>query len=91
MLSSPTAIIFDPYGFMYVLDTGNSRVQKWYPGASYGTTVISATMSSPSGMKVDLLGNLVIADTSYQRILSFGLTCRKLFWEKNENFSIYLF
>jgi len=61
-------------------------VQKWYPGASYGTTVISATMSSPSGMKFDLLGNLVIADTSYQRILSFGLTCRKLFWEKKRKF-----
>ncbi len=66
-------------------------MQKWFPGASYGTTVISATMSSPSGMNIDLLGNLVIADTSYQRILSFGLTCRKLLWKKNENFSTYLF
>jgi hypothetical protein len=70
--------MFDQYGFMYILDTGNSRIQKWVPGASYGTTVISATMNNPSGMTFDLFGNLFVTDTNYQRILSFGLTCRKL-------------
>jgi hypothetical protein len=68
---------------MYVLDFGNSRVQKWYPGASYGTTVVSATMNGPTGMKFDRLGNIVIADTSYDRVISFGISCRKL--------SIFLF
>ncbi|CAF5054502.1 unnamed protein product, partial [Rotaria sp. Silwood1] len=74
-LSSPTAVVLDPYGYLYVLDYGNSRVQKWFPGDSYGRTVISATMSNPYGMKIDLFANLVIADTSYHRILSFGLLC----------------
>jgi hypothetical protein len=69
---------FDPYGYMYIMDYGNARVQKWYPGASYGVTVASGTMSSPIGMRIDHVGNIVIADTSNYRIISFGLTCRKL-------------
>ncbi|CAF1562543.1 unnamed protein product, partial [Rotaria magnacalcarata] len=73
--SSPTSIAFDQYGYMYILDQGNNRVQKWFPGATYGTTVISASMSSPYGMRMDRLGNFFIADTSYQRILSFSLLC----------------
>lgn len=79
--SSPSAITFDPYGFMYVLDSGNNRVQKWWPGAAYGTTAIAAALNNPLGMTVDRLGNLVIADTSNHRVVSFPLTCRtsKLF------------
>jgi len=76
-LSSPTAIQLDQYGYIYILDTANSRVQKWYPGATYGLTVVAATMNSPYGMSFDLFGNLFIADTIYQRILSFAVYCRK--------------
>lgn len=77
--NTPTAIVLDPYGYIYILDSGNARVQKWFPGASYGQTVISATMSSPSAMKIDLSANIIIADTSNHRISLFGLLCRKLF------------
>ena len=62
---------------MYVLDSSNDRVQKWMPGASFGITVAATTLASPLGMQFDTLGNLVIADTSYHRILSFGIVCRK--------------
>ena len=75
-LNNPFAITFDPYGFMYILDYGNSRVQKWYPGASYGTTAAAGSLSSPIGMTIDPLGNLVVADSSNHRVVSFGLTCR---------------
>jgi hypothetical protein len=75
--SSPTSITFDPYGYMYILDTGNNRVQRWLPGGNYGITVVSATMSNPYGLQFDRLGNMVIADSSYYRIISFGITCRK--------------
>ena len=75
--NNPTAIAFDTNGYMYILDYSNNRIQKWYPGASFGTTVLSGSMSSPIGMKFDRLGNLVVADTSYHRVISFGLVCRK--------------
>ena len=76
--SSPTAIAFDPYGYMYVLDTGNSRVQKWYPGGNFGITVAATTMYNTYGMQIDHFGNIAIADTYNYRILSFGISCRKL-------------
>ena len=76
-LYNPTAISFDPYGYMYILDYSNARVQRWLPGASYGVTVVSAAMSAPVGMRIDRLGNIVIADTSYHRVISCALTCRK--------------
>ena len=75
--SSPTAIAFDPQGFMYVLDFSNDRVQKWWPGAPFGTTVAATALGSPRGMQFDRLGNIVIADTTAHRVISFGLQCRK--------------
>lgn len=73
----PTAMIFDQLQNMYVMDSGNNRIQKWTPGATYGITVVAATMSSPRGMKFSTTGSLVVADMSYHRIISFALMCRK--------------
>lgn len=75
--SSPTAITFDPFGFMYVLDMSNNRVQRWLPGASYGVTVVAASMSSPTGLHVGPTGDLVVIDSSNHRVLSFAISCRK--------------
>jgi len=69
--------MFDQYGYMYILDTGNLRIQKWLPGMTYGVTVVSATMSGPLGMQFDYSNNIVVADTSNQRIISFSNICRK--------------
>ncbi|CAF4459743.1 unnamed protein product, partial [Rotaria sp. Silwood2] len=73
--NNPTAITLDSYDYMYVLDYSNDRVQKWYPGASYGITVASGSMNLPVGMTFDRLGNLVVADSSYHRIISFSIMC----------------
>jgi hypothetical protein len=62
---------------MYILDAANDRVVKWYPNAPYGITVASTTMATPLSMKFDPLGNIVIADTSYHRVISFNIMCRK--------------
>lgn len=70
--------MFDQYGYMYILDGGNSRIQKWLPGMTFGVTIISATMSTPLGMQFDFSNNLIMADTSNQRIISFSIICRKL-------------
>lgn len=62
---------------MYVLDYTNTRIQKWWPGATYGTTVIAAAFNQPTGMRIDRLGNMVVADAYNHRVVSFGVTCRK--------------
>lgn len=60
------------------MDTGNGRVQKWWPGAAYGMTVVVASMSTPYGLTFDNSGNIVIADTFNHRVITFGMSCRKL-------------
>lgn len=69
--------MFDQYGYMYLLDAGNSRIQKWLPGMTYGVTVVASAMSTPLGMTFDLSNNIIVADTSYHRIISFNTFCRK--------------
>ena len=78
-LSSPTTVAFDPFGYLYIMDYGNDRVQRWLPGGNYGTTVVATTMYNPYRMKFDRLGNIVICDTDYHRVIQFSITCRKLF------------
>ena len=75
----PTGIDFDPFGYMYILDSGNSRIQRWLPGATYGTTVIAGSFSTPYGLQFDNLGNLVVTDTLNYRVATYALTCRKYF------------
>lgn len=67
----------DQFSFLYILDFSNQRVQRWVQGATFGTTVAASPMSSPYGMDFDRVGNIYVADTSNQRVISFGLTCRK--------------
>lgn len=55
-LNSPTTITMDPFGYIFILDSGNSRVQKWYPGGSFGITVLAVTLSGAIGMQIDPTG-----------------------------------
>lgn len=75
--SSPTAIVVDRFGFLYILDTGNSRLQKWWPGANFGTTVLGSVLNTPYGLQMDNRGNMIITDTLNLRVISLGFTCRK--------------
>ena len=80
-LNYPTYVLYDQYGYLYILDATNTRIQRWIPGATYGTTVVAAnTMSNPRGMRFDPFGNLVVADFSQHRVLSFGMSCRMHFF-----------
>jgi hypothetical protein len=76
-LSSPTAVTFDQYGNMYIMDSGNNRVQRWSPGSTYGVTAASASLYNPRGMAIDLLGDLAVVDASNYRVVSFSVSCRK--------------
>ncbi len=75
--SSPTAITFDQYGNMYVMDSGNNRIQQWWPGSTYGVTVVAAGFSNPRGIAFDPSGNFAIADYSYARVVLASVVCRK--------------
>jgi len=78
-LSNPKGVAVDDLGLnVYIADTGNNRiVQDTLVGSnlsgsySYGQTVLSAItgLSSPSGIAMDVSGNLYIADTGNNRVL----------------------
>ncbi|CAF5161613.1 unnamed protein product, partial [Rotaria sp. Silwood1] len=75
LLNSPTGVMVDQYGSIYILDSGNTRIQKWTSGATFGTTVLTTTLSNPLGMGVSAVGNLFIADTNSHRVQSFSVYC----------------
>ena len=80
-LNTPTALAFDPSGNLVIADTGNHEIRKVSPQgiitkiAGTGNpaydgdngTVATAAFSSPSGVAVDHLGNIYVADTGNQR------------------------
>ena len=79
-LNSPTAVVLDPMGNMYVADVGNSRIQFFSPGRMNGTTIagISGVFGSsatvlygPYSMTFDNQLNLYVADTYNHRIQKF--------------------
>jgi uncharacterized protein (TIGR03437 family) len=81
-LDSPQAVIVDGSGNLYIADTGDKRIRK-VNAAGVITTVAgagtagfsgdggpatSATLNGPTGLFLDNLGNLYIADTGNHRI-----------------------
>ena len=89
-LSSPSAVAVDSAGNLYISDTGNNVIRKvdtsgkitTFAGtgtAGYsgdGGAAASATLSSPSGLAFDSVGNLFVSDTanSVIRKITFSST-----------------
>ena len=81
-LNTPSALAFDPGGNLVIADTGNHEIRRVSPQgiitkvAGTGNpaydgdngTVATAAFSSPSGVAVDHLGTIYVADTGNQRI-----------------------
>jgi sugar lactone lactonase YvrE len=71
-LNSPGGIVFDPFGNVFVADTGNNRiVEVSAQGVASVVTVsgLSPSLSSPSGIASDPAGNLYVADTGNSRVV----------------------
>ena len=81
-LNRPQGVVADDWGNLYVSDSNNSRVRKVDPNGIITTAVgksnagfsgdggapTNASLNSPTGLTLDVAGNLYIADTSNNRI-----------------------
>jgi sugar lactone lactonase YvrE len=77
-LSAPSSVALDTVGNLYIADTSNNRVRKVDPNgvittlagngmatfAGDGGLAVNASLSAPSNVALDTVGNLYIADTS---------------------------
>ena len=71
--NTPTYLIFDKAGNLWVSDSVNDRVLKFVPPFTTGmsATVSITGFSRPLGLAFDGMGNLLVADNSNNRILGF--------------------
>lgn len=75
-LNNPNRFFLDKSGNMYIADMGNSRIQKWSPGATSGVTVAGGNgigsaanqFDRPTSVATDSKGNLYITDQNNARI-----------------------
>ncbi len=82
LLDTPTALVFDAAGNLYIADTNNHRIRKvgtdgnisTFAGSGEasssgdGGPATSAAMNSPEGLTIDSAGNLYVADTASHRV-----------------------
>jgi len=69
----PSDIAFDSQGNLYILDSGNHRIQKFTPGGKYITTIGNkgqgpAEFVYPLSLDVDSKGYLYVSDPGNQRV-----------------------
>lgn len=76
----PVDMMYDPMGNLYVVDTGNNRIQFFPDGEIVGTTIAgitsvaggnATTLSSPWAVRLDSQLNMYVADTNNHRIQKF--------------------
>jgi sugar lactone lactonase YvrE len=77
--NSPEGVAIDRFGFIYVSDSGNDRIQKFYPNGTFmmqwGSTGASpGQFNKPYGIAVDPLGNVYVADWNNDRVQKFTST-----------------
>jgi uncharacterized protein (TIGR03437 family) len=82
LLDTPTGLVFDAAGNLYIVDTGNDRIRKvgtdgnisTFAGSGNtafsgdGGPAASAGLNAPQGIAIDNAGNLFIADTFNHRV-----------------------
>lgn len=69
----PNDVAVDPAGNIYVLDTGNTRIQKFGPDGKYLATIGRKGQGPgefilPDGLDIDRDGGLVVGDTAQSRL-----------------------
>ena len=66
-LNTPAGVFVDNIGNIYIADGLNHRVQKWAPGASYGTTVAGDKNGNPgtNSSSLYIATSVFVDDSSY--------------------------
>jgi uncharacterized protein (TIGR03663 family) len=72
----PRSVVVGQDGNLYVVDTGNKRVQSFTPGGDFvaqygGSGVVEGRFDEPVGLAQDAGGNWFVADTWNRRIQKF--------------------
>lgn len=77
-LHHPAGVIVDASNTLYIVDTGNNRIQRYLPGTLNGTTVAGQSngaagsglsdLRGPVDMVIDSNGSIYIADTLNHRV-----------------------
>lgn len=78
-LNGPTDVTFDSSGNIYVVDSGNNRVQFFRSGQTNGTTIAGTgssgsgltELNSPNSVALDSSLNLYVSDTQNHRVQKF--------------------
>jgi hypothetical protein len=79
--SSPKQVAIDEFGNIYVADSGNNRValvtqagavSSYLATFTPATSTTSTSLSDPSGVAVDVFGNIYISDTGNSRVVEVG-------------------
>ncbi|MFZ0817936.1 MAG: NHL repeat-containing protein, partial [Candidatus Sulfotelmatobacter sp.] len=71
-MSSPSGVVVDPAGDVFVVDTGNNRiVEVTAQGVASVVTItgLSPALSAPTGIAMDGSGNLYVVDTGNNRVV----------------------
>jgi sugar lactone lactonase YvrE len=84
-LNSPTTLIVDTSGNMFISDNRNNRIMRWSAGSNYGLPIAGSTTSgasayqlwNPLGIHFDSSGSLYVADCLNSRIQQFSISCRQ--------------
>ena len=74
VLKNPRGIVFDPYGNLYVADSGNNRVVMYCAGSTVGTVIAATTtpaITTPMAIALDSDLNLYVVSSGTDEVVVF--------------------
>jgi DNA-binding beta-propeller fold protein YncE len=77
--NNPSDVAVDSMGYVYVVDSGNNRIQKFTPDGNFITTwgavgKEDGQFQEPDGIAIDSSGDVYVSDRFNGRIQKFSLT-----------------
>jgi DNA-binding beta-propeller fold protein YncE len=73
---SPNSIAVNPVRWVFVLDSGNNRVEAFREGGTFIRRWGSRVLENPVGIAVDWLGRICVGDTGHNRLDLFDTSGR---------------